>query len=373
MSRRLDHRRAVRGPVRDTAADQPAPRRPTGGSGWPARAVRDGRCAIPGGGRHDRAGGCRSPEPGSADRFDPRLRSVRSAVPAHLAFGSAAAAEPTLGADELPGRAGDVLSAAAEPQAGTFAGTVDLSRDAAVLFKVSFDPRFSATVDGVEVPTEMLAPAFVGVRVPEGRHEVALSYEPFPFTGPLHRPGDPGDRRAVVHGVSRSSTGSNRSLAPDGDLDRRGARRRRRSRVGRRRAERPSTPIWRFGKGSPWSRPATHAVASEQYRAVLDARPGDEEANYRLGAIEHAAGRVASAERYCGRPSMPTPAPSRPCPTWRCSEHGLGATQEAIDLLERVVTAAPDDARAHLQPGPALPRCERDGSRGQPSGDRGGP
>lgn len=49
-----------------------------------------------------------------------------------------------------------------------------------VLVKASYDPRFVATVDGVEVETQMLAPAMVGIPVSAGRHEVRLEYHPYP-------------------------------------------------------------------------------------------------------------------------------------------------------------------------------------------------
>ena len=267
-----------------------------------------------------------------------------------IAFGSAAAAEPTLGADELPGRAGDVLSAAAEPQAGTFAGTVDLSREAAVLFKVSFDPRFSATVDGVEVPTEMLAPAFVGVRVPEGRHEVALSYEPFPFTGPLIAlgilaivglwfVGSRGRRRARTGASHRTATSAVAALVIVGLAG------------GASSCGEAIDPDLALREGIALEQAGDARGASEQYRAVLDARPGDEEANYRLGAIEHDAGRVALAERYWRAALDADPGSVPALSDLAMLRADLGATQEAIDLLERVVTAAPDDARAHLRLG----------------------
>ena len=35
------------------------------------------------------------------------------------------------------------------------------------------------------VEPQMLSPALVGVPVPEGEHEVALTYQAYPWTGPL--------------------------------------------------------------------------------------------------------------------------------------------------------------------------------------------
>jgi len=49
-----------------------------------------------------------------------------------------------------------------------------------VLLKTSFDPRWQVRVDGEPAAPQMIAPSFVGVTVPSGRHAVAFVYEPFP-------------------------------------------------------------------------------------------------------------------------------------------------------------------------------------------------
>jgi hypothetical protein len=103
-----------------------------------------------------------------------------------IAFGGRDAATPTLGRDELPTHPpGTVVSESADPAAGTFGGTVDMTSAGVVLVKVSFDPRWSATVDGEPVDPQMIAPALVGVPVDAGQHEVRLVYEAYPWTGPL--------------------------------------------------------------------------------------------------------------------------------------------------------------------------------------------
>jgi hypothetical protein len=98
-----------------------------------------------------------------------------------VAFGGRAAARPTLGPDDLPAMPpGVVIDDTADPSRGVFEGTVDMGRPGVVLVKASYDPRFVATVDGAEVPTQMLAPAMVGIPVPAGEHEVRLEYHPYP-------------------------------------------------------------------------------------------------------------------------------------------------------------------------------------------------
>lgn len=103
-----------------------------------------------------------------------------------IAFGGRPAAAPTLGPNEMPSQPpGEVLDEFADPAEGSFGGSVDMIRSGVVLFKVSFDPRWSATVDGEEVEPQMLSPALVGVAVPVGEHEITLEYRPYPWTGPL--------------------------------------------------------------------------------------------------------------------------------------------------------------------------------------------
>jgi hypothetical protein len=54
--------------------------------------------------------------------------------------------------------------------------TVVARRRAVVLLKVSYDPGWTATVDGRRVRTIMLAPALVGVEVSRGTHQVVFTY-----------------------------------------------------------------------------------------------------------------------------------------------------------------------------------------------------
>ena len=45
-----------------------------------------------------------------------------------------------------------------------------------MLLKASFDPGWTATVDGVPVADQMVAPALVGVAVGPGTHRVVFTY-----------------------------------------------------------------------------------------------------------------------------------------------------------------------------------------------------
>jgi hypothetical protein len=61
------------------------------------------------------------------------------------------------------------------------AGTVDLPRPAIVVLSASYDPGWHVTVDGRSEPTQMLAPAVVGVAVKAGDHRVVFTYEGFAY------------------------------------------------------------------------------------------------------------------------------------------------------------------------------------------------
>jgi hypothetical protein len=119
-----------------------------------------------------------------ADRTDlgvkvaPWLRSEQPAqglFPA-IAFAGHPAAEPTA----AEGPRGRVLAESVDLREGRASALVDLERPAMVLVKTSFDPRWQVSVDGEPAEPEMIAPSFVGVAVPPGRHAVAFVYEPFP-------------------------------------------------------------------------------------------------------------------------------------------------------------------------------------------------
>jgi hypothetical protein len=126
------------------------------------------------------------------------ISATRSTVVAHLgpqlatlgqpgsgyptvAFGGVPAANPTVldvpSPLDAPGIVDQQASRAAK---GEFDGRVVAKREAVVILKSSFDPRWKAFVDWVEQPSFMVAPTFVGVKVPSGVHQVAFRYSPYP-------------------------------------------------------------------------------------------------------------------------------------------------------------------------------------------------
>jgi hypothetical protein len=103
-----------------------------------------------------------------------------------LAFEGRDAVAPSLGPREYPAEpAGHVLEEVVGAAEGVFGGRILAHREAVVLVKTSFDPRWRGSVDGIEVTPQLVAPGFVGVPVPPGRHEVLLTYASYPAYGPL--------------------------------------------------------------------------------------------------------------------------------------------------------------------------------------------
>ena len=112
----------------------------------------------------------------------------RSRLPADhedvdVAFAGKSASPPsagsgTSGSGQPPGTVLDQPTAITD---GSAVGTVHLSRPAVVMLSASFDPGWRVTVDGESRPTQMLAPAVVGVAVAAGTHRVAFTYVGFSY------------------------------------------------------------------------------------------------------------------------------------------------------------------------------------------------
>jgi hypothetical protein len=98
-----------------------------------------------------------------------------------VTFAGGTPPQPTFdGASPPAGTPGAVLTQTATPQDGAFEATVDAKRPAAVLLKATFDPRWTATVDGTPAKPVMMAPSLVGIDVPPGRHDIRFKYKPYP-------------------------------------------------------------------------------------------------------------------------------------------------------------------------------------------------
>jgi len=124
----------------------------------------------------------------AADRFDVEQASrswrnsslaLRNLYPG-VAFAGGAAPAPTFAARVPPaGKPGVVLSSAEDLSGGVFTASVQLRRAAVVLLKSSYDPSWTATVDGASVKPVMMAPSLVGVAVGPGSHVVRFRYAPY--------------------------------------------------------------------------------------------------------------------------------------------------------------------------------------------------
>jgi hypothetical protein len=98
-----------------------------------------------------------------------------------IAFAGAPGAPPTLPTTSVPtGPPGIVNNEEASIADGVVSGQVDLARPGMVMLKASFDPRWTVQVDGEQLPTQMVAPSFVGREVAAGRHSIVFTYHPFP-------------------------------------------------------------------------------------------------------------------------------------------------------------------------------------------------
>jgi hypothetical protein len=126
----------------------------------------------------------------TADRTDIGSRTegyLDSALPSeHLyrtvAFGGApAAADTTTPTSPPPGEVGSVISERDRLDLGRITVRVAATATAAVVLKVSFDPGWRASIDGVDVPTYMVSPALVAVTVAPGTHLIRFQYVGFQY------------------------------------------------------------------------------------------------------------------------------------------------------------------------------------------------
>jgi hypothetical protein len=103
-----------------------------------------------------------------------------------VAFNGSAASAPTApAATTLRGPPGHVVAEHAHLAQGQVGAVVTARRRATVVLSASYDPGWSATVDGRPAPTVMVAPALVGVDVGPGVHHVQFRYGGYGSYAPL--------------------------------------------------------------------------------------------------------------------------------------------------------------------------------------------
>ncbi len=123
----------------------------------------------------------------SADRSDvgrrsiPLLRSRLAQAGDYLriAFGRADDTAPPLPAPPREPAAGTIVSQAGQLAQGDASATVKMRRPGLVVLSATYDPGWTATVDGHRRVIEMVAPALVATTVSAGTHRIVFRYQGF--------------------------------------------------------------------------------------------------------------------------------------------------------------------------------------------------
>lgn len=98
-----------------------------------------------------------------------------------VAFDALETAAPTFQpAADVSEPAGSVTLESSRPNNGIFNAEIMANRKAVVILKSTFEPRWRVTLDGVNVPAQIIAPDFVGRTVSPGRHTISFRYVPYP-------------------------------------------------------------------------------------------------------------------------------------------------------------------------------------------------
>jgi hypothetical protein len=107
-------------------------------------------------------------------------RLARQRLYPTVAFAGRPAATPTTSRARRPrGSPGRITEESDRLADGEASGVVVARRRAVVILRATFHPRWRVSVDGKPEDAEMIAPSFVGVKVPPGRHRVEFRYERF--------------------------------------------------------------------------------------------------------------------------------------------------------------------------------------------------
>ncbi len=99
-----------------------------------------------------------------------------------VAYGQSGARERRLPRPSSATPAGTVLVQSDELQQGLVAASVRTRQAGVVVLSASFDPGWTATVDGRRrrTETEIVAPALVATTVPAGTHRITFRYRGWP-------------------------------------------------------------------------------------------------------------------------------------------------------------------------------------------------
>jgi hypothetical protein len=120
----------------------------------------------------------------SADRSDIGTRSIpvlnarlaQAGDYVRVAYGQSGDREPGRPLPSPAAPTGAVLTESDELAQGLATASVRMRRAGVVVLSASFDPGWTATVDGRRQHTEMLAPALVATTVPAGTHRIVFRY-----------------------------------------------------------------------------------------------------------------------------------------------------------------------------------------------------
>jgi hypothetical protein len=97
-----------------------------------------------------------------------------------VAYGEEGGPESSLPHPSPSVPAGAVSAASDDLSRGFVTATVRMRRPGVVVLSASFDPGWTATVDGRRSRTEMVAPALVATTVPAGMHRIVFRYRGWP-------------------------------------------------------------------------------------------------------------------------------------------------------------------------------------------------
>jgi hypothetical protein len=120
----------------------------------------------------------------AANRTDIGIRSVpllnsrlaQAGDYLRVAYGQTGDREPRLPRPSTTTQAGTVLAESDKLPQGLVTTTVRMRRPGVVVLSASFDPGWTATVDGRPQRTEMVAPALVATNVPAGTHRITFRF-----------------------------------------------------------------------------------------------------------------------------------------------------------------------------------------------------